>query len=185
MLYQIREKNKIILIQLCIICIISVVLGGCGLDPNHRRELNRRSSDVGLCERRVSQFFEQGEREVDEEIRSRNIDCNAISWRYREGMARQQLAVQQANWIRQNVGNIVDSSVQSIETFIIVGGAVSAARTPVSTSSNLNTPHPSAHSCFLNNQWISGNFRNCSYNCVGGSIVQTISATSICPNPLR
>jgi len=185
MVCEIREKNRINLIKLCAICIISVVSGGCGLDPNHRRELNRRSSDFALCERRVNQFFEQGEREVDEEIRSRNLDCNAISWRYREGMARQQLAEQQANWIRQNVGSIVDSSAQSIETFIIVGGAVSAARTPVSNSSNLNTPNPSAHSCFLTNQWISGNFRNCSYNCVGGSIVQTISATSICPNPLR
>ena len=134
---------------------------------------------------------------LDQEIQSRRINCHDLSWqtwqnrsayhRQKQVMEHQLLAERQAAEIRSAVGSIVQSTAQNAEALIIVGGAMSAASTPraVGRLPNDDIPLSAGFICPLRSSAASGMYRNCSYDCAGGIVVQSVSASTFCPTSIR
>lgn len=134
---------------------------------------------------------------LDQEIQSRRINCHDLSWqtwqnrsayrRQKQVMEHQLLAERQAAEIRSAVGSIVQSTAQNAEALIIIGGAMSAASTPraVGRLPNDDIPLSAGFICPLRSSAASGMYRNCSYDCAGGIVVQSVSASTFCPTSIR
>jgi hypothetical protein len=134
---------------------------------------------------------------LDQEIQSRGINCHDLSWQswqnrseYRKQKQLIENQISAERWTaatRHAVGSIVQSTAQNAEALIIVGGAMSAASTPraVGRLPNDDIPLSAGFICPLRSSAASGVYRNCSYDCAGGIVVQSVSASTFCPTSIR
>jgi hypothetical protein len=155
-----------------------------------------------LCESSISAIRTppSGRRSLDQEIESRRINCQDLSWQSWQNKLlynRQEnrlLSEQQAAFRRSSVGSAFQAPAQNtespalnVESLIIVGGAMSAASTPraVGRLPNDDIPLSAGFTCPLRSSAASGMYRNCSYDCAGGIVVQSVSASTFCPTSIR
>jgi hypothetical protein len=137
---------------------------------------------------------------LDREVQSRGVYCHDLSWQssYNQRAYKRRQQELQDRFRRQNdaaagmalqgaIGSLFQSTAQNAESLIIVGGAMSAASTPraVGRLPNDDIPLSAGFTCPLRSSAASGMYRNCSYDCAGGIVVQSVSASTFCPTSIR
>jgi hypothetical protein len=164
-----------------------IVLTACAVSPAERQALLKTRSDQYLCRNHFKQIFKWQIQEIGDEIRSRGINCPDLSPTYREELARELAYDQMGQQFQNTFPALLQSAGQAAETFIIVGGAMSAASTPraVGRLPNDDIPLSAGFTCPLRSSAASGVYRNCSYDCAGGIVVQSVNASTFCPTSIR